>query len=65
MKSELAQVDAATAGTAVKCVQRLHKRYWALHMKGKPHQVAVTAIARELVGFIWALMQPEPVAAAA
>lgn len=62
MKADLSQVDAATANTAVKCLKRLHKRFWALSMKGKIRPVAITAIARELVGFIWAVMQPEPIA---
>jgi transposase len=39
---------------------RLHKRYWRLVMHGKPHNKAITAVARELIGFIWAtLMQRE------
>jgi len=65
MKCDLSQVDAATANTAVKCLKRLHSRFWALTMKGKIRPVAITAIARELVGFIWAVMQPQPVAEAA
>ena len=65
MKSNLSQVDGSTASTAVKCLQRLNKRYWALTSRGKLHPVAITAIARELVGFLWAVMQSEPVAAAA
>ena len=51
MKSDLTQVDARTANTAIKCLKRLHKRYWALTMKGKIRPVAITAIAREFVGF--------------
>ena len=65
MKSDLSQVDAATANTAIKCLKRLHKRFWALTMKGKIRPVAITAIAREFVGFIWAVMQSEPAAKAA
>ena len=61
MKSDLAQVDPYSAAIAIKCLKRLHKRYWALTMKGKIRPVALTAIAREFVGFIWAMMQPEPV----
>ena len=61
MKHDLSQVDAKTAHVAMKCMERLHKRYWALVLKGKIRQVAITAIAREFVGFIWAMMQPEPV----
>lgn len=36
--------------------ERLHKKYWKLIVKGKAHAVAVTAVARELVGFIWAVL---------
>jgi transposase len=60
MKSDLSQLDAHSAGIAVKCLKRLHKRYWALILKGKLRPVAITAIARELAGFIWAMMQPQP-----
>jgi transposase len=63
MKADLAQADPHSAGIAVKCLKRLHKRYWALTMKGKIRSVALTAIARELVGFIWAVMQPQTVRA--
>jgi transposase len=62
MKHDLSHVDANSANIALKCMERLHKRYWALALKGKIRQVAITAIAREFVGFIWAMMQPEPVA---
>jgi len=60
MKDALSHVDALTATIAVKCLKRLHKRFWALTLKGKLRPVAITAIARELVGFIWAIMQPQP-----
>jgi transposase len=63
MKDTLLQVDANSANIAIKCLKRLHKRYWALTMKGKIRSVAITAIARELAGFIWAMMQPQPVEA--
>lgn len=63
MKSELSEVDAHSASIAVKCLKRLHKRYWALTLKGKLAPVAKVAIARELAGFIWAMMQPQPAAA--
>ncbi len=49
MKADLAQVDPHSAAIAVKCLKRLHKRYWALTMKGKIRPVALTAIARELL----------------
>ena len=43
---------------ADKAQQRLHRRYWRLLLgSGKPSQKAVVAVARELVGFIWELLQ--------
>jgi transposase len=36
--------------------QRLHKRFRALVSHGKRSQVAVTAVARELCGFVWGVM---------
>lgn len=40
---------------AWKAQERLHRRYWALTNKSKPSPKVVTALARELVGFIWAI----------
>lgn len=37
--------------------QRLHQRYWRLVQRGKPTPVAVTAVARELAGFVWAALR--------
>jgi transposase len=34
--------------------QRLHRRYRRLAARGKPKQHVVTAVARELTGFVWA-----------
>ena len=34
---------------------RLHKRYKTLMCKGKCAQVAITAVGRELLGFVWAI----------
>jgi transposase len=42
---------------------RLCNRYRRLIAKGKNHNVAVTAIARELAGFIWAIACAVPIAA--
>ena len=33
--------------------RRLHQRYWALLQRGKPVHKVVTAVARELVSFVW------------
>jgi len=44
----------------------LHSRYWRLTSKGKVAGKAITAVARELVGFIWAVgVQAEREASAA
>lgn len=47
--------SAAIRETAWKAQLRLHKRYVQLSAKGKLHQKVVTAVARELLGFIWAV----------
>ena len=39
--------------------QRLHKRYRRLSERGKPQGKIVTAVARELVGFLWAALQDD------
>jgi len=62
MKEDLSHVDARTAQIVLNCTERLHKRYWHLALRGKTRSKALTAIAREFVGFIWAMMQPEPIA---
>ena len=36
--------------------QRLHRRYRVLAGRGKPKQHVVTAVARELTGFVWAAL---------
>jgi len=43
------------AATAWRAQERLHRRYWALTNKSKPAGKIVTALARELVGFVWAI----------
>jgi hypothetical protein len=40
---------------AWKAQNRLHRRYVRLMAKGKTKQKVVTAVARELLGFIWAI----------
>ena len=41
--------------TADRALHRLHKKYKRLVFKGKHVNTAVTAVARELAGFIWAV----------
>ena len=45
---------------AWKAQHRLHKRLYHLLAKGKCRQKAVTAVARELLGFLWAIGQEVP-----
>jgi transposase len=40
---------------AWKAQERLHRRFVRLTSRGKPSQVAVVAVARELCGFVWAI----------
>lgn len=44
---------------AWKAQQRLHKRLFRLRERGKPATQAATAVARELVGFVWAIAREE------
>jgi transposase len=48
-------VPEAVRAIAWKAQTRLCQRYRYMMAKGKPKQVAVTAIARELAGFVWAV----------
>jgi len=54
---------AAVVSHAWRAQQRLHRRYRHLVGHGKPVPVAVAAVARELVGFLWAAMTQRPAAA--
>ena len=47
---------------AIKAQHRLSKRFWALMQRKHPN-VAVVAVARELCGFVWAIMKTAPQAA--
>lgn len=53
---------AAVIAIADRAQQRLHSRYFKLK-EGyrKPHNVAVVAVARELVGFVWAVLNHKSV----
>jgi transposase len=45
-----------TIDIAWRAQRRLHRRYRVLAARGKPKQVIVTAVARELTGFLWAAL---------
>jgi len=38
---------------------RLHKRYWRVLDRGKAPGVVVVALARELAGFLWAVLHEQ------
>ena len=52
------QCDASpeTLARSWKAQRHLHSKYKAMTSRGKPPGVAVTAVARELAGFVWAEM---------
>jgi len=58
LKRQRLKQPEAVAETAWKAQHRLNHRYVKLVARGKPHQVAVTAVARELLGFMWAIAAP-------
>jgi transposase len=41
---------------ADKAMRRLHKRWWTMQAHNKPSPKIIVAIARELVGFLWAVL---------
>lgn len=47
---------AAVVAQAWTAQQRLHRRYHRLAARGKPKQHVITAVARELTGFVWAAL---------
>jgi transposase len=44
---------------AMKAQHRLHKKFWRLDHRKHRH-VAITAVARELCGFVWAILRTTP-----
>jgi len=44
---------------ADRAMTRLHKRYWRLLDRGKAPQGVVVALARELAGFLWAVLHEQ------
>jgi len=47
---------AAIVAQAWTAQHRLHHRYHRLRARGKPNQQVITAVARELTGFVWAAL---------
>ena len=48
-------ISAEAKKIAWKAQQRLHKRYKGLAARGKNKNQIVTAVGRELLGFVWAI----------
>ena len=65
LKKRQADQDPRVIAHAWKAQHRAHKVFYRLSAK-RPPQVAVPAVARELVGFVWAVMHdaPEPITVA-
>jgi transposase len=55
MKARWEGQPQAVVDHAFKAQERLHRRYVRLTSRGKPSQLAVVAVARELCGFVWAV----------
>ena len=53
--SALANVSRDVAAIAWKAQERLHRKFSKMSMQRKPPGKIATAVARELVGFIWAI----------
>jgi transposase len=62
---KVAAAPPAVRAIAWKAQCRLHGRYRALIRRGKLKTVAITAVARELAGFIWAVSREITTAGAA
>ena len=52
--------DPLTLERAWRCQQRLYKRWQRMNARGKPQQKIVVACARELAGFVWAIVTDQP-----
>jgi transposase len=59
IRARTERVSVPVRAIAWKAQQRLHKRLNRLMGQGKPATRAVTAVARELVGFVWAIAREE------
>jgi transposase len=56
LRARQRDAPAAVIAHAWSAQQRLHRRYARLAARGKPTQHIVTAVARELTGFVWAAL---------
>jgi len=63
LKKRQEEVAPRVQQIAWKAQTRLNHRYRRMQLKAKSHQLVVTAIARELMGFMWAIGQEDPLLA--
>ena len=63
LRHRIAGQPPGVVSQAWRAQQRLHRRYRHLVGHGKRPPIAVVAVARELVGFLWAAMTQPAVAA--
>ena len=56
LRRRQAGAPAAIIAQAWTAQQRLYRRYHRLAARGKPTQLVITAVARELTGFVWAAL---------
>jgi len=57
LKKRLENQPKTVQAISWKAQKRLHQKYYRLLLKGKASPLAITAVARELAGFIWSLTQ--------
>ncbi len=55
LRKRQAALDDEVKAIAWKAQHRLHNRQWRLCNRGKNSQKTTTAVARELLGFVWAI----------
>lgn len=55
LRARHTDLDPAIVAIAWTAQHRLHHRYRQMTARGKPHNQVVTAVGRELLGFIWAI----------
>lgn len=59
LKARRANQSPEVTALADRAMRRQNRVFWRLVNRGKHRNVAVTACARELAGFIWALLHPQ------
>ena len=56
LKRRQAKCNSETVAYADKANERLRRKYYKMIRKGKPRNVAIAAVARELACFVWGMM---------